>query len=310
MAVEHVRPRAGTKRRANAPCPLRVGEPGIPGLAEPFGGERVLLPRRMERDPGVAVVAGRRRRAACAAFPRRRERRRRRCAPLARARRARVRFRLDLPAKLAHSRAMKRGSHRPARTRGTRSCRSAGMFDGDRLREAHVAGFGREPKARAPVVDGQVALGDQRREERLAGIGRVLAREPERLRVGERRVAVALATVLHAIAGELDVLARRRWVKGREARPLAALPQCLQPVHAQPVRERRFRPASEVVAPPRRRRRVSRLSFFCQNSTYGARMWSASFGASASRRTRSPRSKAARAARKSASLCPKAGDRE
>jgi hypothetical protein len=87
-------------------------------------------------------------------------------------------------------------------------------------------------KARPPVVDGQIASGDQRREEGLAGIGRILAREPEGLRVRERRIAVALATVLHGMACELDVLARGRSVEGREARPLAALRQCLQPIDA------------------------------------------------------------------------------
>ena len=154
---------------------------------------------------------------------------------------------LDLPAKFTH-RERCSGVRIDLRELAEPDLVVGRHVHGDRLREAHVAGFGREPKARAPVVDGQVALGDQRREERLAGIGRILAREPEGLRVRERRVAVALATVLHAIACELDVLARGRRVKGREARPLAALPQCLQPVHAQPVRERRFRPASEVVA--------------------------------------------------------------
>ena len=101
---------------------------------------------------------------------------------------------------------------------------------GDRLREAHVARFRREAKARAAVGDRQFALRDQRGKQRLARIGRALAGEPEGLRIRQRGVAVALAAVLHAIARELDVLARRRRVKGGEARPLAALAQRLQPI--------------------------------------------------------------------------------
>ncbi len=61
-------------------------------------------------------------------------------------------------------------------------------------------------------------------------------------------LAVALATILNAVARELDVLAGRRRVEGREARPLAALAQRLEPVHAQAVRERSLRPAVEIRA--------------------------------------------------------------
>ncbi len=67
----------------------------------------------------------------------------------------------------------------------------------DRLRDANVAGLGCQTEARASILDGQVALRDQGGEERRAGLRRRLAREPDRFRVPERDVAVALAAILH-----------------------------------------------------------------------------------------------------------------
>ncbi len=48
----HAPARSAARARHGA---LRFGQRGTSGLAEPLGGERILLPRRMERDTPIPV---------------------------------------------------------------------------------------------------------------------------------------------------------------------------------------------------------------------------------------------------------------
>jgi len=70
--------------------------------------------------------------------------------------------------------------------------------------------------------------------------------EPQRFRVGENAAAVTLATIMDAVACELGVFRSRGRIERPERRPLSPLAQRLEPVDAQPVGERSFRPSREV----------------------------------------------------------------
>ena len=145
------------KRRANAPCALRIGQRRIAGLAEPFGGQRVLLPRRVEGDPRIAVESIGFGQLAALLLPRGANARG--VGPrgaLERVEREIASARL-LPPKFA------------LRERGPRVRVDVREFperdpivgrhvDRDRLREANVAGFGRQAEARATIVDGHSPL--------------------------------------------------------------------------------------------------------------------------------------------------------
>ena len=164
----------------------RIGQRDVPRLAVPLRGERIELARRVESDPRVPVRAVGFGAAGRAASPRPRGRRRRRCAPRARAHRARDRGRPVASSGIRPGRARAR-ARVDVREFPRRDPVGGRQVDRDRLRNANVAGFGRQAEARASILDGELALRDQRGEQRLAGLRRRLAREPERLRVRRAR---------------------------------------------------------------------------------------------------------------------------
>jgi hypothetical protein len=184
--------------------------------------------------------------------------------------------------------------------------RSVGrQVDREGLREAKIAGFGGEAHARPSIVDRKLVRGDERGEQRLACVRRALAGEPQRLRIGQHAVAVTLATILNAVARELGVFRSRRRIERSERRPLSPLAQRLEPVDAQPVGERCFRPSREVRVDLGIGRGVE-LELLLPILDVLSQDVIRELGASASRRPRSPRSNAMRASRKSLSDCASA----
>ena len=202
-AARHARAMRAAHRTTQH-CPPRDT---TPRRADGAGARRGKRSARSRRAVGFGQKAR-------AASPRRRGHRRRRCAPHARARRARGPGRPAASSGIRRWQAPGPDSRRHARI-PARDPVGGRQVHGDRLREAKVAGFGRQAEARASILDGQVALRDQRGKQRRAGLRRRLAREPERFRVRERDVAVALAAILDPEARKLDILTRRRRVVGR-----------------------------------------------------------------------------------------------
>ena len=237
----HVGPGARAQRRTRAPGVLRVVVRGPFGLPIPVVGERMQLPRRVIRQPRVAVEAIGRGKTDALLLPGGARR------PGVVARRPLERVEREIAAALRRPGELALGE-RPARVavRGREiACGDPAVARhrvGNLAREADVAGLRREPEARAAIGDRQLAATDQGGEERLAGLRRRLPVEPERLRRRERRIAVALAAELDRIARELDVFARGRRVERSECVPVATLSEGLEGVDAKPLGERRIRP--------------------------------------------------------------------
>ena len=101
-----------------------------------------------------------------------------------------------------------------------------------------IAGLDGHAQSREAVGRREITAPDERGEQGLAGFRRALSGEPQRLRGGQRVVAVALPAILDAVARQLDIVVRRwREIDG-EQRPLPALAQRLQPIDAQAVGQR------------------------------------------------------------------------
>ena len=154
---------------------LGVGQRRTCCLAEPVIRIGIELARGMKRDARVAVQPLGVGQPVALLFPRGAH------AGRVVARGALERVQRELAARCALSRRI-----RPSPTRATGS-RSTAMnslrghplvwrqLRGDALREPHIARLGREAKASPPIRGRKRSVADQRREQRLAGVGRRLA---------------------------------------------------------------------------------------------------------------------------------------
>ena len=127
-----------------------------------------------------------------------------------------------------------------------RDALAAGKLDALRLREAHVAPLAGQPHAGTPVGARQPVAREQRREQRLARVRRVLAREPGRTHGLERRIADRAVLALEREARELEVVADDRADLAVEQLEAAPARERFQPLEAQAVGQRRSGIAGQV----------------------------------------------------------------
>ncbi len=221
---EHVVPGPGAQRRAHAPFVLDVVQRRARGLAEPVVRLRLELPCGVIGQPGVAVLPVGLGETVTLPHPGGAY------GACVRPRGALEGVEGEVPSSRPVPRkvAVRERARRVALDLGELARGDAVRARerlGDRLRQADVSRFHGQAIARAAIGRRELAAVDQCREQRVAGIRRRPAGEPEGLRLGQRGVAVALAVILDAVALELDVLVRRRGIVERERRPVAALPQ-------------------------------------------------------------------------------------